>query len=111
MGISRPPTVDWTLVRDFTATLDLPIGLPLPGTAEWCAAERDDKIFSLIVAGNRWALEENITQIHRRRAAEKDAAIEVSQSLLWGKVGRRIAERDKFLAENADWADRRKAAS
>lgn len=107
MGISRPLTVDWTLVRDFITALELPIGLPLPGTQEWVSAEHDAKIFSLIVAGSRWALEENITQIHDRRAAEKAAAVEVSQAAAWSAVSRRIAERDQFLADNADWAVRK----
>ncbi|WP_062393925.1 DUF2742 domain-containing protein [Gordonia phthalatica] len=84
--------------------------VPILGTTEWQQLEDDDpaKVASIIVAGDRWALEEHLLEKAAQRAALKDAAVEASQELDWARVAKGIADRDAFYRQHPDL--RRKTA-
>ncbi|MCZ4535560.1 DUF2742 domain-containing protein [Gordonia terrae] len=73
------------------------------GTAEWCALDDNDpaKITAVLIAGSRWCLEEEIAQLHARRAAEKAAALEVATAADWTRVARQLRDRDIALRSGA----------
>ena len=106
--------LDWSAIRNFLDRRPVvpntadgfmhdPISLPVAGSAEWVALDDDDirKTASLIVAGSRWVLEEQFTQIADRRAAEKSAATEISQARDWAAVAKRVRDRDQALRSGA----------
>ena len=97
--------IDWTPVHAFVAGLKLPTPLPLAGTAEWQAADDAVKTASLIVAGSRRCLEEQICDMRERRAAMKSAAVEISQAKDWAAIEREIRQRNEFQRANP-WAKR-----
>lgn len=105
-GGSVTTSIDWTAVHNFVAALKLPAPLPEPGSCEWLAADEDTRINALIQAGSRWALEAVMSELQARRIDTKAAAVEVAQAADWSAVAKRVAERDRFLAENRHWAKR-----
>ncbi|GAC59501.1 MULTISPECIES: DUF2742 domain-containing protein [Gordonia] len=104
--------VDWDAVHPYVRrVLRGKYGyLPILGTAEWQALADSDpaKVASIIVAGDRWALETDLLERSERRAALKDASIEASQELDWARVAKHIADRDAFYRQHPDL--RRKTA-
>lgn len=84
--------------------------VPILGTHEWQQLEDDDpaKVASILVAGDRWALEQHLQEQEARRAALKDAAVEASQLLDWARVAKVIADRDAYYKQHPDL--RRKSA-
>lgn len=84
--------------------------LPILGTPDWQELHDSDpaKVASIIVAGDRWALEQDLDQREARRAALKAAAIEAAAALDWARVAKEIADRDAFYKQHPDL--RRKAS-
>ncbi|MDS1114477.1 DUF2742 domain-containing protein [Gordonia westfalica] len=74
------------------------------GTEEWIALPDDDpaKTIAVLTAGSRWCLEQQLDQIDQRRAATKDAAVDIAQARDWSDVARRVRARDQFRRDNPD---------
>lgn len=117
--------VDWLPVRDYVrrqlaalssnlwtpgAEPDRSTIAPIAGTPEWQALDDNDptKLAAVLAAGSRWALEVELDRIHQRAAAEKDAALEISQAVDWTAISKQITDRDRFYRDHPDL--RRKAA-
>ncbi|WP_347957937.1 DUF2742 domain-containing protein [Gordonia aichiensis] len=84
--------------------------LPILGTQEWQDLEDSDpaKVAAILVAGDRWALEQDLLQRQQAREALKEAAVIASQEIDWKRVSKVIADRDAFYREHPDL--RRKAS-
>ncbi|WP_353107745.1 DUF2742 domain-containing protein [Gordonia sp. (in: high G+C Gram-positive bacteria)] len=84
--------------------------LPTAGSPNWQALSDDDpaKTAALLVAGDRWVLEEVLHDEAARQAALKEAAVEASQALDWARVAKVIADRDAYYKQHPDL--RRKTA-
>lgn len=74
------------------------------GTPEWTALPDDDpaKWISILTAGSRWALEQSLDQLDDRRAAAKEAAVDIAEARDWARVAQRIRDRDQWYRDNPD---------
>lgn len=74
------------------------------GTPEWIALDDDDprKTTAVLIAGSRWALEQSLDQLDDRRAAAKEAAVDIAEARDWAVVAQRIRDRDAFYREHPD---------
>lgn len=74
------------------------------GTPEWIALDDDDprKTTAVLIAGSRWALEQELDEIHWQRGALKRAAEEVSAARDWAAVAQHIRDRDQWYRDNPD---------
>lgn len=104
--------VDWDAVHPYVRrVLRGKYGyLPILGTAEWQALADSDpaKVASIIVAGDRWALEQQLREKDERIRALKDATVAASQGIPWAGIAKAIADRDAFYKQHPDL--RRKAS-
>lgn len=94
------PRVSWDPVAAFVRRRVS--ACPVAGTPEWVALADDDprKLHAVLVAGSRWVLEVDLAQRDHRRAALKDAAVDLSHALPWARIAREISERDAFYRAN-----------
>ena len=76
--------------------------VPAAGSATWCALPDDHpaKFLSVLTAGTRWVLEQELDRIDERRRALKSAAEEVAQARDWAVVAKRIRLRDEWIRSN-----------
>ncbi|WP_270484785.1 DUF2742 domain-containing protein [Gordonia jacobaea] len=81
---------------------------PAAGSATWCALPDDHpaKFVSVLIAGTRWVLEQELDRIDERRRVLKSAAEEVAQARDWAVVAKRIRLRDEWIRSNP-WVNRR----
>lgn len=84
--------------------------VPAAGSATWCALPEDHpaKFVSVLAAGTRWVLEQELDRIDERRRALKSAAEEVARARDWAVVAKRIQLRDQWIQTNP-WTNRRTA--
>lgn len=97
--------IAWNPVRDFVyRVLGGRTTTIIAGTPEWIALDDDDprKTTAVLIAGSRWALEQELDEIHWQRGALKRAAEEVSAARDWAAVAKRIRDRDQFYREHPD---------
>ncbi|MGB3303732.1 MAG: DUF2742 domain-containing protein [Gordonia sp. (in: high G+C Gram-positive bacteria)] len=98
--------VDWDAVHAFVRRVLRGNHGPLPiaGTPEWQALPDDHpgKVAAVLVAGDRWVLEEERLNRENARAALKEAAVEASQEIPWAAIARAITQRDAFYKSNPD---------
>ena len=97
--------ITWNPVRDFVyRVLGGRTTTIIAGTPEWIALDDDDprKTTAVLIAGSRWALEQELDEIHWQRGALKRAAEEVSAARDWAAVAKRIRDRDQFYREHPD---------
>ncbi|GAA4746582.1 DUF2742 domain-containing protein [Gordonia alkaliphila] len=103
--------ISWEPVRAFVRHRLAGIGpVPDAGSTAWTDLDDDDpqKIASVIRAGERWALEEELRQLDDAKFFAKQAAIDISQALPWAQVAKQIAARNAFYRAHPDL--RRKAS-
>lgn len=76
----------------------------LPGTPEWCALDDNDprKTVALLIAADRWALDQERLHLEHQRIAAKDAALQISAEKDWAAVARQIRERNDFYNTHPD---------
>ncbi|ORM38171.1 DUF2742 domain-containing protein [Williamsia sp. 1135] len=108
--VQQIPAVSWSATHQFVAALQLAPSLPIAGSEQWCAADDAVKFLALVLAGDRWALEQEMLQIQQRRYLAKLSAIEIAQAKDWTAVARQLRDRDAFLRDHADWAVRKVAS-
>ena len=74
------------------------------GSPEWCALDDDDpqKTAALLIAADRWALDQERLHLEHQRIAAKEAAIEISAAKVWSQIARRIRDRNDFYNTNPD---------
>ena len=99
------PPISWGPVHAFVGRLlaGRAATAIIAGTPEWCALADDDpqKVAAVLTAASRWALEQELLDLHRQRAA-KDAAVEISKSKSWSSVARRLRDRAEFFNTHPD---------
>ncbi|MGV9481752.1 DUF2742 domain-containing protein [Gordonia aichiensis] len=97
--------IAWNPVRDFVyRVLGGRTTTIIAGTPEWIALDDDDprKTTAVLIAGSRWAHEQELDEIHWQRGALKRAAEEVSAARDWAAVAQRIRDRDQWYRDNPD---------
>ena len=97
--------ITWNPVRDFVyRVLGGRTTTIIAGTPEWIALDDDDprKTTAVLIAGSRWALEQSLDQLDDRRAAAKEAAVDIAEARDWAVVAQRIRDRDAFYREHPD---------
>ena len=100
-----PPSrqVSWWPVHEYVDRLTrLEPDLPGAGTPAWSALDDHDlrKLLALAVAG-----EHHVLRVESAQAALAEASAAISAAAPWGAIGRRIQQREKWLAERP-WARR-----
>lgn len=89
--------IAWNPVHDFVyRVLGGRTTTIIAGTPEWNALDDDDprKTTAVLIAGSRWALEQSLDQLDDRRAAAKEAAVDIAEARDWAVVAQRIRDRD-----------------
>lgn len=97
--------ITWNPVRDFVyRVLGGRTTTIIAGTPEWIALDDDDprKTTAVLIAGSRWALEQSLDQLDDRRAAAKEAAVDIAEARDWSVVAQRIRDRDQWYRDNPD---------
>ena len=100
-----PTPITWDPVRDFVRRV---LGgrhtTIVAGTPEWIALPDDDpaKTIAVLTAGSRWVLEQSLDQLDDRRAAAKEAAVDIAEARDWARVAQRIRDRDQWYRDNPD---------
>lgn len=103
--------ISWEPVRAYVRHRLAGIGpVPTAGSTTWTDLDDDDpqKIASVIRAGERWVLEEEVRQINEAKFFAKQAAVDISQALPWAQVAKQIADRNAWYRAHPDL--RRKTA-